>query len=68
MTIITCMNATVTYVPPLLVFPRSSMKAELLGSIAPVSIAAGWIQKVIFTQRFKHFVRFVKPSIKISLS
>jgi hypothetical protein len=28
-TIVTRMNATVTYAPPLLVFPRSNMKAEL---------------------------------------
>ena len=61
-------DITVTYVPPLLVFPRSNMKAELLDSPPPVSITAEWIQKESFTPRFKHFVRFVKPPIKISLS
>jgi len=30
MTVVTCMNATITYVPPLLVFLRSNMKTELL--------------------------------------
>jgi hypothetical protein len=49
MTFATCMNATVTYVPHLLVFPRSNMKAELLESAPPGSVAAchkaGWIQK-----------------------
>jgi hypothetical protein len=48
-TIVTCMNATVTYVPHLLVFPRSNMKAELLERPPPGSIAAchkdGWIHK-----------------------
>jgi len=52
----------------LLVFPRSNMNAELLDSTPPGSIAAchkaGWIQKDSFTQRFKYFVRFVKPSKK----
>jgi hypothetical protein len=63
-------NATVTDVPPLLVFPRRNKKAELLDSAPPGSLAtvnmAGWIQKESFTQRFKHFVRFVKPFKKRS--
>ena len=67
LTIVSCMNV-VTYVPPLLVFPRSNKKAELLFSALPGSIAAchkaGWIQKRSFTQRFKYFVRFVKLSRK----
>jgi hypothetical protein len=46
----------------LLVFPRSNMKAELLDSPPPGSIAAGWIQRESFTQRFKHFVSFMKLS------
>jgi hypothetical protein len=61
-------DITVTYVPPLLVFPRSNMKAQLLDSPPPVSITAEWIQKESFTQKFKHSVRFVKPPIQISLS
>ena len=44
------------------------MKAELLDSPLPGSVAAchkaAWIQKYSFTQRFKHFVRVVKPSKK----
>jgi hypothetical protein len=40
-TIFICKNATVMYVPSLLVFPRSNMKAELLDSPPPGSIAAG---------------------------
>lgn len=67
-TFVTYINATVTYVPPLLVLPRSNVNAELLDSPPPVSIAfchkAGWIQKDSFTQRFKYFVRYVKPSKK----
>jgi hypothetical protein len=48
-TIVTCMNATITYVPYLLLFPRSNMKGELLESAPRGSIAAchkaRWIQK-----------------------
>jgi len=70
-TIVTCVNANVTYVPPLLVFPRSNMRAELLDSTPPSSIApchiAGWIQKEIFTHWFKHFVRCTKPSKKYAV-
>jgi hypothetical protein len=58
------MNATVTNVPLLLAFPTSN----ILDGPPPGSIAAchkaGWSQKGSFTQRFKHFVRFVKPSKK----
>jgi len=67
-TIAVCMNATVTYVPPLLVFPRINVNAELLDNTPPGSVAAchkaGWTQKDSFTQKFKYFVRFVKPSKK----
>ena len=40
MTVVTYMNATGIYVPTLLVFPRSNMKAELLDGAPPGSIAA----------------------------
>ena len=70
-TIVTCMNANVTYVSPLLMFPRGNMKAELPDSAPPGSIAAchkaGWIQKESFIQRFKYFVRSVNLSKKIPL-
>jgi hypothetical protein len=51
---------------------RSNIKAELLDGALSDLVAAchkvGWIQKDSFTQRFKHFVRVVKPSKKIRLS
>ena len=50
------------YVPSLLVFPRSNMKAEHLDSPPSGSIAARWIQRESCTQRFKHFVCFMKLS------
>jgi hypothetical protein len=52
-TVVTYINAAGMY-DPLLVFPRSIMKAELLDGAPPGSIAAchkaGWIQKGSFTQ------------------
>jgi hypothetical protein len=65
-TIVTCINTAVTYVSLLMVSHRSKMNSELLDSPPPGSIAAchkaRCIQKDSFAQRFKHFVRFVKPS------
>jgi hypothetical protein len=53
-TIVTCMNATFTYVPSHLVFPRSNTKAEILDSAPQCLIEtchkAGWIQKDSLTQ------------------
>lgn len=65
-TVVTCMNAAGVYVPPLIVFPRINMKAELLDGTPPGTIAAthpsGWIQLPIFTDWLHHFIKFVKPT------
>ena len=65
-TIVTCMNAAGTFVPPLIVFPRKNMKEELMDGAPLGSVSAchpsGWIQTHIFTKWFDHFVNFVKPS------
>ena len=65
-TVVTCMNATGTYVPPLIVFPRKNMKQEPMDGAPAVSNSAchpsGWIQTDIFTKWFDHFVHLVKPS------
>jgi hypothetical protein len=64
-TVVTCMNVTGTYVPPLIVFQRKNMKAELMNGAPVGSISArrlsGWIQMDRFTNWFDHFVHFVKP-------
>jgi hypothetical protein len=66
-TVVTCMNAAGTFVPPPIVFPRKNMKEELMDGAPAGSISAcypsGWIQIHIFTQRFDHFVTFVKPTV-----
>ena len=61
-----CMNAVRHYVPPLFVFPRVSMKQELLdhaplGSIA-VPHKSGWMQSDVFVDWFKHFLYHTNPS------
>jgi hypothetical protein len=64
-TVVTCMNATRTYVPPLIVFPRKNMKQELMDGAPAGSIStchpSGWTQTDIFTKWFDNFVDFIKP-------
>jgi hypothetical protein len=61
-TVVTCMSASGTYVPPLTVFPKKNMKQELMNGAPVGSIStchpSGWIQKDIFTKWFDHFLRF----------
>jgi hypothetical protein len=63
--VVTCMNATGTYVPPLIMFLRKYMKEELMDGVPVGSISAchpsGWTQTDIFTKWFDHFVHFIKP-------
>ena len=61
-----CMSAAGTFVPPMLTFPRIRFKEELMDGAPPGSIAAchpsGWMQTELFTEWFRHFIDFVKPS------
>ena len=54
------MNVTGSFVPPLFIFPRQRMKAELIDGSPPGSICvchpSGWMQMEIFSQWFDHFV------------
>ena len=49
-----CMNAAEVYVPPMLIFPRVRMKAELMDGTPPGSVSAchksGWMQTEIFVE------------------
>ncbi|XP_072392481.1 uncharacterized protein [Diabrotica undecimpunctata] len=65
-TFVACMNATGSFVPPLVIFPRKNMSKQLkkgapLGTIFAVH-PSGWIQINSFTQCFKHFIDFVHPT------
>ena len=65
-TVVTCMNPTVNFIPPLLVFLRKNMKQEVMNGTLPGSIHAchpsGWIQSRIFGQWFLHFIKHTKPT------
>lgn len=55
-----------TFIPPMVIFPRQRMKVEPQDGSPPGTVFAchpsGWMQTEIFTQWFKHFLRFAKPS------
>lgn len=65
-TVVTCMNASGSFVPPLIVWPRKNMQDGLMDGTPSGSIAAchpsGWIQTDIFTMWFNQFLKHVKPS------
>lgn len=59
-TVVVCMNVTGSFIPPLFIFPRRRMKAELMDGSPPGSICvchpSGWMQLEIFGQWFDHFI------------
>jgi len=61
-----CMSASGNFIPPLFIFPRVRMKAELLDRAPPGSVAvphkSGWMQTEIFTDWFKHFLTHSNPT------
>ena len=64
-TIVCCMNAVGTYIPPFLIFPRKRMNDLLMndtpfGSVGVVS-DSGWTSSEIFLQWLQHFIDHVKP-------
>jgi len=65
-TAVNCMIPNGQFIPPLLVFPRKYMKPELMNGTPPESNHAchpsDWIQSVIFSQLFLHFVEHTKPT------
>ncbi|CAH1967248.1 unnamed protein product [Acanthoscelides obtectus] len=66
-TVVTCMSAAEDYIPPLFVFPRVNMKAELLDGTPNGSIAiyhkSGWIQMDASCSSLENkFLPNVKPS------
>jgi len=64
-TVVCCISATGTYVPPTFVFPRVKMKQSLMdhspaGAVG-TSTKSGWINKESFDFWFDHFLKFVRP-------
>ena len=65
-TIICTMNASGSYVPPLMIFPRKNMSNLLIkdgppGTVGAASIS-GWTDSGIFLQWLNHFKQFAKPN------
>lgn len=65
-TAILYMSADGIFVPPLLIYPRKNMSAQLQKGASSGTIFAchpsGWIQTAIVTDWFKHILAKVKPS------
>lgn len=65
-TIIPCMSAGGNFIPPLVIFPRKNMNDQLLRGAPPGTIASchpsGWVQAIIFTKWFNHFIAVTKSS------
>ena len=55
------MSASGNHVPPMLIFPRTRMKAELIDGAPPGSISdcsqSGWITAELFAAWFRHLVK-----------
>lgn len=67
-TVIACMSAGGEFVPPMLIFPRKNMNAQLMRGIPPGSIGevhpSGWVQAHLFTRWLEHFIKATKPSVE----
>jgi len=65
-TAICAMNATGSYIPPTLIFPRVNMNDRLLYGAPPQTLGlvskSGWVDSVVFKKWFDHFMRFAKPT------
>lgn len=67
-TVVCCMSAGGTFIPPLLIFPRKNMSDTLMKGAPPGSIGrchpSGWIQSNLFTDWLRHFIEKTKPTEK----
>lgn len=63
-TVITCMSAGGSFVPPYFIFPRKNSHPLLMKDAPPGAKSSchlsGWVQIPIFTNWFKHFLEFTK--------
>ena len=65
-TVICCMNAAGTYVPPMMIFPRKRMIDTLMNGAPPQSLgccsATGWTDSNLFVKWLRHFKQFTNCS------
>lgn len=67
-TVICSMSAGGSYVPPMLIYPRTNITETLMKGAPPGSIGrahpSGWVQSNLFTQWFEHFISKTAPTEK----
>jgi len=67
-TIMCCMNACGNFVPPAFIFPQVRMRPEFLDDASPESLGVaekkGWMNREVFVQYLKHFVKHTRPTEK----
>ncbi|GBP36605.1 Tigger transposable element-derived protein 1 [Eumeta japonica] len=65
-TLVCCMSAGGSYIPPMLIFPRKNYSDQLMKGAPPGAIGkvhpSGWIQAHLFTEWFKHFLEKTNPT------
>lgn len=65
-TAVICMSATGDFIPPMLIFPRLTMKQELQKGAPEGTVFAchpsGWMQQDSFMEWFYHFIKYAKPT------
>lgn len=67
-TVVCCMSAGGSYIPPVLIFPRKNMKNELLDG-APagtlgIAQESGWMTTEVFLKWLKHFQTYAKANLE----
>ena len=65
-TVIVCMSAGGTFIPPMLIFPRVNWSDSLMKGAPPGAIGgchpSGWVQTDLFSRWFEHFIDKTRPS------
>jgi len=65
-TCVVCASAAGWFIPPMLIYKRKRMKAELTNGAPPGSVFSvqkkGWMSHEGFVEWLKHFIYVVKPS------
>jgi hypothetical protein len=65
-TVVCCMSAAGSFVPPMFIYPRTRFREQLLdpaGAIGPAH-KSGWMTEELFTEWFKHFIEYVQPQTR----
>ena len=69
-TVVACVSATGSYVPPMMIFARVRMKPELLDGSPPGTVGyaskSGWINAELFECWVDHFIKVVQPTHRAS--